>query len=179
MSKYYNINNKNKDYILNIDINMEYNKWESCNDLDDYIIRIATYVFDKFEIKSYADQIEFTILFVNDEYIQEVNSHFRSKNSPTNCLSFPLYKIKEGKIKKNQFLRKVANLGDVIFAYDVILEESKTENKNFYDHFSHLLIHSLLHLLGFDHIRKDEAIHMEKLEEEFLSYFNIQSPYIN
>ncbi|HJD55493.1 MAG TPA: rRNA maturation RNase YbeY [Rickettsia endosymbiont of Pyrocoelia pectoralis] len=69
------------------------------------------------------------------------------------------------------------HLGDIAFCYDVIYNESHEQQKTFENHFIHLLIHSILHLIGFDHQDDKEANIMESLETEILSYFGISSPY--
>ncbi len=68
-------------------------------------------------------------------------------------------------------------LGDVAFAHDVIVEESNTEKKIFLNHMTHLTIHGILHLLGYDHEIPAEAETMENLEILILSHFNIRNPY--
>jgi len=69
------------------------------------------------------------------------------------------------------------NLGDIAFGYEIIVEEAKNQSKSFSDHFAHLLIHGVLHLLGFDHEKTYEAEIMEGLEIKALSNLAIASPY--
>ena len=68
-------------------------------------------------------------------------------------------------------------LGDIAFAFETISEEVKKKNIPFLNHFKHLLVHSTLHLLGYDHETTKEADIMESLEEKILESFNIASPY--
>ncbi|WP_410526096.1 rRNA maturation RNase YbeY [Rickettsia endosymbiont of Ceutorhynchus obstrictus] len=68
-------------------------------------------------------------------------------------------------------------LGDIAFGYEVIYTEALEQKKTFENHFIHLLIHSILHLIGFDHQNDEEANIMENLEIKILNYFNISSPY--
>ncbi|MFV9936608.1 MAG: rRNA maturation RNase YbeY, partial [Rickettsia endosymbiont of Haemaphysalis japonica] len=70
------------------------------------------------------------------------------------------------------------HLGDIAFCYEVIYNESCEQHKTFEHYFIHLLIHSILHLIGFDHQNDTEANIMENLEIEILSYFGI-SPLIH
>ena len=63
------------------------------------------------------------------------------------------------------------------FSYDTIMNESKEQNKSFNDHFSHLTVHSILHLLGYDHIEDYEAEQMENLEITILKNMGISNPY--
>jgi probable rRNA maturation factor len=68
-------------------------------------------------------------------------------------------------------------LGDIAISYQRIIEESEEQNKTFLEHFSHLLIHSFLHLLGFDHVKASEAIIMEKIEIAAMKKLNFSNPY--
>ena len=68
-------------------------------------------------------------------------------------------------------------LGDIIFAYKIVEDEAQMQGKDFNNHFAHLLVHGILHLLGYDHQSDQEAMEMENIEVEILSTFNIKSPY--
>ncbi len=68
-------------------------------------------------------------------------------------------------------------LGDIIFAYKIVEEEAQMQGIDFNNHFAHLLVHGILHLLGYDHQSDQEAMEMENIEVEILSTFNIKSPY--
>lgn len=107
----------------------------------------------------------------NDE-IQQINNDFRNKDKPTNIISFEFEKP-EGLPDDiiNDFL------GDIVIAPDVLKQEAAEQNKNLDDHWSHIFIHGLLHLLGFDHIEDDEAETMESLEIELLAKLKIANPY--
>lgn len=68
-------------------------------------------------------------------------------------------------------------LGDIIIAYDYSLKDSQKDGKKFIEHFAHLLVHGVLHLLGFDHICEEDAAAMENMEKQILSEFGIKNPY--
>ena len=68
-------------------------------------------------------------------------------------------------------------LGDVIFSSETIANEANQENKSIENHLIHLLIHSVLHLLGYDHETNDKALIMENLEIKILKNLNIDNPY--
>ena len=82
---------------------------------------------------------EINILYSSNDVIQKYNLEYRNKDRATNVLSF----VAMG----NDFV-----LGDVIFAYEYIIQEAIEQGKNFDQHLTHLLVHSILHLIGFDHI---------------------------
>jgi len=102
---------------------------------------------------------ELLIRIVSPVEIQVLNNEYRSKNQVTNVLAFP------GKIPE-EIEEKI--LGDVVICTDVVREEAIVGGKEFSDHLTHLAIHGLLHLLGYDHHDMPEATEMEALEIGFL-----------
>jgi probable rRNA maturation factor len=106
----------------------------------------------------------FTILLTTDKKLRALNAGFRGKDKPTNVLSFPS--------------GDPAYLGDIAIAYGVAAREAKAEGKPFADHASHLAVHGVLHLLGFDHERPRDAKLMEPLEIEILATLKIPNPYL-
>ena len=99
-----------------------------------------------------------------------LNYRWRKKNQNTNVLSFPVKSfIKEG---KHLFI------GDIVLSYETIKKESIQRKINFRDHFLHLCLHGMLHLLGYDHKKQKEEIEMENIEIKLLSLINIQNPYL-
>ncbi len=128
-----------------------------------------------------AKKIEISILLTNDPQIQELNKNYRQKNKPTNVLSFPLLdgkKIKNGNFKKLNLSTDYLALGDIVIAYQTVLRESVEQNKTFENHLTHLIIHSLLHLIGFDHEQEEMAKIMEDLEIKILAELGISNPYL-
>ena len=108
-----------------------------------------------------------SISFSGDKKIMELNSCFRKKNTATNVLSFP----SNNKFKNTLFL------GDIIFSIETILREAKLDNKTVANHLTHLFIHAVLHLLGYDHEKAEDAKKMEYLEIQILSKLKIDNPY--
>ena len=108
-----------------------------------------------------------SISFSGDKKIMELNSCFRKKYSATNVLSFP----SNNKFKNTLFL------GDIIFSIETILREAKVDNKTVENHLTHLFIHAVLHLLGYDHEKVEDAKKMEYLEIQILSKLKIDNPY--
>ena len=109
-----------------------------------------------------------SIFFSGEKKIIKLNKSYRNINKTTNVLSFP-YLTKNS--KNENFL------GDVIFSSETIANEAKQENKSIENHLIHLLIHSVLHLLGYDHETNDKALIMENLEIKILKNLNIDNPY--
>jgi len=107
---------------------------------------------------------ELTIAFMDDESVQKLNLRFREKDKPTNVLSFPC--------DEDNYL------GDVALAYQTIQNEAANQGKPFLNHVMHLVVHGVLHLLGYDHKDEADAIDMEQAEKQILQHFHIKDPYL-
>jgi probable rRNA maturation factor len=111
---------------------------------------------------------ELTIRLAEIEESQQLNHQYRDKNKPTNVLSFP-FEVPDG-IELNL-------LGDLIICTNIVKQEANEQNKAIIDHWTHLVIHGCLHLVGFDHISDDEAEEMETLEISILAELGVINPY--
>lgn len=109
------------------------------------------------------DAADLTLLLTTDKRVQGLNRDFRGKDKPTNVLSFPA--------------GTDVYLGDIAIAYGVTAKEAKAEGKTLADHATHLTVHGVLHLLGYDHIKPRQAKVMEPLEVRILKTMNIANPY--
>jgi len=105
---------------------------------------------------------ELTIRVVNRKESQALNKKYRSKNHPTNILSFAT---------DNNYL------GDLVICAPLVKKEAQEQNKLLMHHWAHLTIHGVLHLLGYDHHTKKEAKIMETLEIKILEKLKIGDPY--
>lgn len=105
------------------------------------------------------------VLLTDDEAVAELNQQFRHKAGPTNVLSFPAPDNPENL------------LGDIALAYGVCAREAAEQNKTLADHLSHLTVHGVLHLAGYDHQTDDEAEAMEDLERRVLASLSVSDPY--
>ena len=115
-----------------------------------------------------VEKIDVEVSFCTAEQIKDLNYKFRKKDSETNVLSFPA---------ESSIGIQNACCGEVIICYEVLNDEAKESSKNITNHFKHLLIHSLLHLLGYEHDKENDAILMESEEIKFLSKIGISDPY--
>lgn len=105
------------------------------------------------------------LLLADDAAIQELNAQFRNKDRPTNVLSFPAPPNPE------------KHLGDVALALGVCAREAAEQGKPLAHHLQHMVVHGVLHLLGYDHMSEDEAEAMESLERVILADLGIPDPY--
>lgn len=109
-----------------------------------------------------------SIQLVDSDASAALNHSFRAKNKPTNVLSFPLT------IPVRQVLPV---LGDLVLCPAVIWQEALDQEKTYHDHFAHIVIHGVLHLLGYDHLEPRDAAVMEDLEIRLLTEQGITNPY--
>jgi probable rRNA maturation factor len=110
---------------------------------------------------------EIAVLLTDDPGIRAVNADWRGVDAPTNVLSFPA----------PQAAGDRRFLGDIVLAFETIATEAGAEGKPFAHHFAHLCVHGFLHLLGYDHVRKEDAEVMEAAERDILRRLRIPDPY--
>ncbi len=122
-----------------------------------------------------ASLFELCIVLSDDDEVQTLNRDYRGKDTPTNVLSFATLDDETADLTMGY--APAFPLGDIVLAYETIQREAIEQNKNFHDHFAHLLTHGILHLLGYDHIEEDDAQEMEALETKILAQLNIANPY--
>lgn len=110
-----------------------------------------------------------TIRIVDESEAQTLNQQWRQRDYATNVLSFPLECPPEVPINL---------LGDIVLCAPVVAREAREQEKPSLAHWAHLVIHGVLHLLGYDHLNEDEAHAMETLEIAILQQLNYQNPYL-
>ncbi|MDB5492244.1 MAG: hypothetical protein JWO78_2093 [Micavibrio sp.] len=120
-------------------------------------------------------EMEISIVLAHDALVQELNREYRDRDKPTNVLSFAQLDGEDG--WEAPTTPGPCALGDLILAYETVARESAEENKPFEHHLTHLVIHGILHLLGYDHIQDNDAEEMESLEIQILKGLDITDPY--
>jgi probable rRNA maturation factor len=111
---------------------------------------------------------ELSIVLTDDAAQQELNRQWRGIDKPTNVLSFP---------QIEPFGPVAGILGDIVLARETLEREAAELEKPFADHFTHLVVHGFLHILGYDHLAEDEALRMEGLETQILATLGVPDPY--
>jgi len=115
------------------------------------------------EAKRGADRVgELCLVLADDALQRRLNHDFRGRDKSTNVLSF------EG---------APAGLGDVVLALETVADEAEGQGKGLADHVAHLVVHGVLHLMGYDHRTKAQARRMERLETAILAGLGIADPY--
>ncbi|HBQ27896.1 MAG TPA: rRNA maturation RNase YbeY [Desulfotomaculum sp.] len=119
--------------------------------------------------KSFDREVEISVVFVDDAYIQRLNYQYRNQNTPTDVLSFAM---QEGEEVPNE--GEVVLLGDVVVSLPRAWEQSKEFEHSLLREVAYLIGHGVLHLLGYDHQKEVERQIMRAKEETILSKLNVQ-----
>jgi probable rRNA maturation factor len=125
-----------------------------------------------YAVVMYPDPRGVTMLFASDEVVHALNLEWLGKDKSTNVLSFP---SKPMPLPPGE----VQHLGDIVLAFETVKAEAEAQAKPFENHVSHLIVHALLHLLGWDHENDADAEAMEDRERDFLGQLGIPDPYAN
>ncbi|HXH03263.1 MAG TPA: rRNA maturation RNase YbeY [Candidatus Competibacteraceae bacterium] len=118
-----------------------------------------------------AGDVELTIRLVNEAESEALNGQYRHKQGPTNVLSFPF------EVPAGVTLAGPRPLGDIVICAPVVLAEAVTQGKRAEAHWAHMVVHGVLHLLGYDHVEEAEAVAMENLETRVLNELGYPDPY--
>ena len=108
------------------------------------------------------------IILADNNLVKKINYKFRKKKQPTDVLTF-VSDIRKENIKKFKIC-------DIFISAEIIKKDAKRNNTTFYDHFTHILIHSFLHINGFNHIKNEDYYQMNKKELLILKKLLIINP---
>ena len=151
---------------LAVDVMRHSEAWENSSVSDESIVRAAQAAFA--EVRPEISQAcEVVVVLTDDAEMQDLNRTWRRKDKPTNVLSFPA----------NEVPGDTAALGDIVIAYETVRAEAIETHIPLSNHVSHLVVHGILHVLGFDHLEEQQAEEMEDLERKVLAGLGIADPY--
>ena len=117
-----------------------------------------------------SSDVELGVVLTGDATLRQLNSRYRGEDKATNVLSFALDDV-DGPAEAKPLL------GDVYVALETVRREATAQEKSVSDHLSHLVVHGVLHLLGYDHRFDADARRMESLETGVLHAMGIADPY--
>ncbi len=125
-----------------------------------------------------------SLLACDDARISVLNTDFRGKPGPTNVLSWPAEELAPGEAGADPAPPEpdfdgALTLGDIAIAWETCAREAEAAGKPMADHVTHLVVHGLLHLLGYDHVRDKDATLMQGLESQILGKMGLDDPYRN
>lgn len=128
------------------------------------------------ELAASAATIEIAVRLTSDEDVHTLNRQYRQQDKPTNVLSFPMV--------QPDLIDTLANtddgevlLGDIVLAYETCAREAAEKGVPLADHAAHLIVHGMLHLLGYDHMTDAEAEAMEDMERAAMASLGLHNPY--
>ena len=153
---------------MTIAIDVEDPGWDAIPGLEDLARGAVAAAYAATGIE--ADAFDTSILFTNDAAIAVLNAQWRGKDQATNVLSFPAAEqpLPGGEAQP---------LGDIVLASGVVAREAAEQGKTLPHHAAHLIVHGVLHLLGYDHQDDAAASGMERLEADILKGLGISDPY--
>lgn len=122
-------------------------------------------------LNSDAVTVEVSLCLTDNDSVQSLNRDHRGKDKPTNVLSFPMMHPDD-----NAGLPEIL-LGDIVLALGVCTSEAEEKGVALSVHASHLIVHGVLHLLGYDHMVDEDATQMEMLERRAMADLGLPDPY--
>jgi probable rRNA maturation factor len=153
---------------LHIDISIESALWQVIPDLEERI-EAAISAAARLADVALKPGAEISLLLTNDAQIRELNRAWRQQDKATNVLSFPA--------TQGNDLACAAMLGDIVLARETCAREAEEKGVPVATHATHLIVHGVLHLLGYDHIDDDDANEMEALERLIMADLGHDDPY--
>lgn len=157
-----------------IDVTLACPAWtEALPDAEDRCRRLAAAALGAGDFAAH-EAVELSLVLADDATVHELNRVWRAQDKPTNVLSFAALDDDGAPTVPGAPLM----LGDVVLAYQTCAVEAVEQGKPLADHLAHLVVHGVLHLLGYDHEGDDaEAEEMEGMETAILAAFGIPDPY--
>ncbi|NDB84310.1 MAG: rRNA maturation RNase YbeY [Alphaproteobacteria bacterium] len=164
---------KNK---IKIGVIRRFNRWNCVKFAKKpFFIRIAEAFVENSSFLHKAKSLEINLLLTNNLEMQDLNNRFLNDNKPTNVLTFPEKDYNYKSLKTEDFLGDIL-LGDIAFGLEIIKEEADLYSIPIENHFTHLFIHAILHLVGFDHKNDEDYEVMKNQEIKLLNQLQISRP---
>ena len=155
-------------------------RWQSLAGIDETLVlkvrdAVLSTIKKEVDFLSLDKNFVLNLVLSDDQTVHQLNKQFRNIDRPTNVLSFaniddPFF---------DEILKSAEDieLGDVIMAFETLSKEADELEISLKDHFCHLWVHGMLHILGYDHIKDNERLEMEAREVEILKKLGIENPY--
>jgi len=153
-------------------------EWDSSRPWEPLVRKAAEAAIAESAFPDLADSdraIEMSVTLTGDEAVRALNAKWRGKDKPTNVLSFPM--ADDLDFERSNVAGPELLLGDIILAHGVCAAEAAEKGVSFEQHATHLLVHGMLHLLGYDHQEDAQASDMEAREVKALARLGIANPY--
>jgi probable rRNA maturation factor len=150
---------------LSVDLRVSDPRWqEEVRDIEALTARVLGHASAQMKAGG-----EVSILMTSDSEMQGLNRRWRGLDKPTDVLSFPA----DASQARGEFI----HIGDIALAFETARRDAEEMGRPFNGHVSHLLVHGFLHLMGYDHIKPEDAAVMESLEAKILAGLGWPDPY--
>ena len=154
------------------------NRQEKIKVTDEFVEKLENVINFALKEEEVSVDCEISMLFVDNEEIREINNETRGIDRATDVLSFPMLDYQDKKVFKEMYKDNNFDitfmdgeelvLGDIVLSLERTLEQSREYNHSFERESCYLVVHSVLHLLGYDHMEEDDKKIMRKREEDIL-----------
>jgi len=148
---------------------------EITDEREAFIEKVVKAVLD---YEKWDEEVEVSISFVDNKEIQDLNREFRNIDSPTDVLSFPMLEYEESiddeAFSEEDYIEAEIPLGDIVISTEKVIEQSKEYGHSQERELAFLLVHGMLHLLGYDHMNEEEEKIMFQKQDEILDMLNIK-----
>ncbi len=161
--------NRRSDALLSVEVVLRSGDWDAAGIDQDLLKRAARNAFSVAGGGKNTDA-EVAVVLCDDAEVRQLNATWRNTDRPTNVLSFPATDDMPAQIG-------LRTLGDVVLAFETVAAEARTAGLDLNHHAAHLVVHGVLHLVGYDHETDEDARQMEGLERRILSGLAIADPY--
>jgi len=156
-----------------IELNYDASLWP--DDLLAEFSALSAHVLDHIDVETGGEGICLGLLLADDSHICALNARFRGIERPTNVLSFP--EPDDVPVNREAVDEGPEFVGEIAIAFETTEREAKELGIPFRDHLTHLFVHGVMHLLGYDHETESDAVEMEAMESAILAAFSIADPY--
>ncbi len=155
--------------MITIDLTVEAGAWDQLGDIEALAQRAASAAIGV--VPELDGELAVAVLLTDDASMREINKDWRDQDKPTNVLSFPA--------AAHPGMPGPRHIGDVVLAWETTEREAREEGKAVEAHVSHLIVHGVLHCLGYDHESDEQAEEMEALEVSALMGIGYADPYMD
>jgi len=169
--------------MFTIEVEFKSRKWLKQNNIEEFIKKTSKEIFNLLPLSKFKKiHFSLSISLSSNLQIKNINQVYRGKNQPTDVLSFGNFdeiNLRKFGLKNSLKNQKFFFLGDLIFGLEYIENHCKANKIDFNAHLTHLILHGLLHIIGYDHeIGEKDAKIMEALEIKILKKLKINNPYL-
>ena len=151
---------------MNILLNNHQNKVPVSEELMDLVKKSITAALN---YENIFEKVEVSLLFIDNDEIRELNKEHRGVNLPTDVLSFPMYDDISEALEEEYLY-----LGDIVISCEKAIEQAKDFGHSVEREIGYLTVHSVLHLLGYDHMNEEDKAIMREKEEEILKKVDLE-----